>query len=149
MGKQALGYDKEEFLNRIQILIDEHCGGNQIQFNDIVGQKNAVYRWRTEGHFPRVEALVRIKNHFRVSMDWLLGLADEKQEADQEGVQMPKERESNDYQELINKILETKKLLNYYREVADHYRDLYEHARQLIKPISMVPQDGAAEKIQP
>lgn len=121
----------ELFLERIEYLITEHCGGNRSQFNSIVGQRSADYRWRNEKRFPRVEALVRVCNYFTVSMDWLLGLDDHQTSQKTDDDAMPDEH--------------LRELLNHYREVAAHYKNLYEHMRTLLEPLHF-PQDGVGKK---
>lgn len=125
-------FNIEIFLERIEFLIQERCHGNRSEFNNIVGQRSADYRWRNEKRFPRIEALIKICNHFELSMDWLLGLDDSHFEDKADDITMPEE----DYREL----------LNHYKEVASHYRNLYEHAKNLLEPFPF--QKGAEEKVR-
>lgn len=141
-------FDNDAFVDRIEILINEHCDGNRAEFNRIVGQARAEYRWRTEKRFPKAETLIRIVNYFGVSMDWLLGFVDaeDKTTLTEERAPMP---DLDGLEESPQEVAELKRLLKYYREVADHYRDLYEHARTMMRPLKSDPQPGAAEQTQP
>src|SRR4030067_2315436 len=124
--EKVTGFNKALFLQRIELLIAEKCNGDRPQFNQAIGQRSADYRWRTEKHFPRVEALVKICNHFGVSMDWLLGLGED------QAMPAPVIGAGRSDAQM-------RELLIYYREVADHYRALYGHARHLL---DLLPRHG-------
>jgi transcriptional regulator with XRE-family HTH domain len=117
-------FDSEAFSAKIDFLINEYCNGNAAQFNEVIGQKKASYRWKTEGHFPRVEALMKICNNFNVSIDWLLGLKEEAEEPKKES-EISKSTQFLDNKELLQ-------LLNYYKEIAGFYKDLYTHLRVIM-----------------
>ena len=161
MEKNGQELAKGAFINRIDIIINEHCGGDKKEFNQIIGRQNADYRWRKESHFPRVEALVRIANRFNVSLDWLLGFTDVKNEggpesmADQHSMLSPGNNETiepgqvaSEVQRLQLKNQELHNLLQHYRGLTEHYRMLFDRLTPSLGRLPSDPCCGTVEKIQ-
>lgn len=128
----ASEFDKKVFLDRVQFLIEHRCQGSKKKFNQIANQRGAEYRWKTANFYPRIEPLLRICNHFGVSMDWLLGRSDQNSIIDDS---IPDE-ESKSNMEIIN----------HYKEIANHWRNLYKHVSALLGEIKAPFQEGVVEK---
>lgn len=127
-------FNKKAFIFNVRNLIDGPCDGNAKKFNDIVGQRQAFYRWANETSKPRIEALLRICNHFNVSMDWLLGL--QKSEA-------PNPKEQDDKFNMTPEKID--EIIRGYKESAEHYRTLYLMTRSILEALKD-PQRGAVEQ---
>lgn len=134
-NENAAVFDKQIFLDRIQFLIDHHCGGSKTKFNRIVQQRGAEYRWRKAEFFPKVEPLVRICNHFGVSMDWLLGRTSEIKPAKPDDIDTP----PSDRHRM--------EIINHYKDIADHWKNLYKHVCSILSAIKSDPYKGVTEEI--
>jgi len=77
-------WDKSTFLNNIQYLIDVHCGCTAKNFNERIGMRDAVTRWKKDEFKPAVETILNICNTFNCSVDWLLTGKDHPQKGDDE-----------------------------------------------------------------
>lgn len=129
-------FNKQVFLDRIQFLIDHHCGGSRKKFNQIVQQRGAEYRWRKAEYFPKVEPLVRICNHFGVSLDWLLGR--------DPGI-MPFGSDDGNFPSDDGHTLE---IINHYKEIAEHWKNLYKHLCSIVSAMKADPCQGVTVKAQ-
>ena len=64
------------YIERLNILIDEK-GISRNKFCAEIGiGKNSVADWEKRGNSPDGETLIKIANHFDVSVDYLLGRTD-------------------------------------------------------------------------
>lgn len=67
-------WDKSIFIKNIDKIINDRCGGIQKRFNEAIGDRQAVTKWKstTKDSRPSVDMLLRISRKFNVSLDWLL-----------------------------------------------------------------------------
>jgi len=65
-------WNQETFIKNVLFLVEKHCGGSQKAFNDIIGDRQAVTKWK-KGDKPSLEVFMRIPEHFHCSIDWLIG----------------------------------------------------------------------------
>ena len=60
------------FIKNINHIVKKHCDAKQVRFNEIIGQRDAVTRWKKESYRPSLEILLEITEKFPVTIDWLL-----------------------------------------------------------------------------
>jgi hypothetical protein len=65
-------YDKKIFMINIKYLTDTYCQGIEREFNDRIGQRDALTRWKKPHINPNFDAISKICEEFDCSFDWLL-----------------------------------------------------------------------------
>jgi len=65
-------FNKKIFLNNINTLINDKCNGVARAFNEHIGQRDAVTRWKKNDIKPNFDAIIKICEVFDCSFDWLL-----------------------------------------------------------------------------
>jgi hypothetical protein len=95
------------FIRGVEWIIENKCGGNKGRFNEMIGQRQADYRWRSEAKLPSLEAVLKICHVFAVRIEWLLSSRGDPHQADE-----TKE--------------ELKALVMQYKDLAEHYKTLLE-----------------------
>jgi hypothetical protein len=103
-------YDREVFLKNVEWIIEHKCGGSKGRFNELIDQRQADYRWRTESNLPSLEAVIKICDIFNVNIGWLLSGHGEPDRDD-----VTKE--------------ELKTLVQEYKDLAMHYKQLCNKSR--------------------
>ena len=73
-----MDFDIEKFSYRLTVLLEER-NMNQIQLAKAVGTSNVtICRYLTCERIPRLDVVTKIASEFNVSLDYLLGLSDDK-----------------------------------------------------------------------
>ena len=73
-----MNFDLEKFSYRLTVLLDEH-NMSQTQLAKKVGTTNVtICRYLTCERIPRLDVVTKIASEFNVSLDYLLGLSDDK-----------------------------------------------------------------------
>jgi len=104
--EEAQAYTKDAFIRGVAWIIDHRCAGSKSRFNELIGQRQADYRWRSEAKLPSLEAVLKICHVFGVRVEWLLSGRGDPQRAEE-----TKE--------------ELKALIVQYKELAAHYKELW------------------------
>lgn len=60
------------FIKRLLQIMEEQGIQEQQEFNQIVGVKRAITRWKNGETVPKLHSLLKIKERFRKSLDWLI-----------------------------------------------------------------------------
>lgn len=69
-------FQKEKFVKRLNILMNQNKVTKQALANTIGLSRPAVSQFANGANLPSVEKLVAIADYFNVSVDYLLGLSD-------------------------------------------------------------------------
>ena len=64
-------WNQKIFLKNIELLVKNKCNGMQKKFNDIIGDRDAVTRYK-QGYRPSLMTLLKISEKFNCSLDWLV-----------------------------------------------------------------------------
>jgi len=105
MGGSAC-WDPDVFNQNVAELIEERCGGRKNRFNELIGQRDADYRWKS-GQMPSLAAVIKICEHFKISYDWLLRGKSPEIPEEGVGLEMSENKELLDhYKELVNTLKE-------------------------------------------
>ena len=64
-------WDKKEFLKNIDYLVQKHCDGKQIKFNDRIDYRDAATKWKGKIN-PSLNKLAKICKEFNCSLVWPL-----------------------------------------------------------------------------
>ena len=73
-----MDFDIEKFSYRLTVLLDEN-NMKQTQLAEKIGTSNVtICRYLTGERTPRIDVLTKIAKEFNVSLDYLLGISDDK-----------------------------------------------------------------------
>ena len=76
--RRRIVYDPQVFIERLQTLREER-GMSKYRFAKMVGASTSlVFWWETGRNNPSIFMLFRIAREFNVSLDWLIGLVEER-----------------------------------------------------------------------
>lgn len=65
-------WNQDIFVNNVQWIIDHYCDANASKFNETVGQRDAMTRWKIPGYRPSLAVLLKITENYPVTLDWLI-----------------------------------------------------------------------------
>ncbi|MDU4959077.1 MAG: helix-turn-helix transcriptional regulator [Sporomusaceae bacterium] len=72
-------FQKEKFVQRLNLLLDQHNTSKQALADAIGTSRPAVSQFASGTNLPSIEKLVAIAEYFKVSLDYLVGLSDVRQ----------------------------------------------------------------------
>ena len=73
-----MSFDIEKFSYRLTVLLDEN-NMTQTQLAEKIGTSNVtICRYLTGERTPRIDVLTKIAKEFNISLDYLLGISDDK-----------------------------------------------------------------------